>query len=142
MNCCKAPGIDGFNVHFIESTTDSYIGSEVCAAVKEFVHISYMPRAINSTLIPLLHKTDQAQTVKDYRPISCCSILYKIIYKVIANRLQSVLGGIISENQSAFIKGRIIFDNILLSHEIFIKGYNRKVISPRYMIKWIFRKPM
>lgn len=72
--------------------------------------------------------------VKDYRHIACCNVLYKLILKVLANRLQQVLNEVISENQSAFVKERMIYDNILLSHEV-IKGYSRKHISPRCMLK-------
>lgn len=75
-----------------------------------------------------------ACAVKDFRPIACCSVLYKIISKVLANRMKRVLNTIISEHQSAFVPGRLIFDNILLSQEL-VRGYSRKHISPRYMVK-------
>lgn len=72
--------------------------------------------------------------MKDFRPIACCTILYKIISKVLTARMQHILPNIINESQSSFVKGRAIFDNIILSHER-VKGYNRKYISPRCMIK-------
>lgn len=124
MNPNKAPGIDGFNVHFFQSAWQT-IGSDVCPAIQQFFASGRLPRLINPTLITLLPKIENATTVKEFRPIACCSILYKIISKVIANRIHAVLSMVVSDNQSAFIKGRTIFDNILLSHEI-IKGYTRK----------------
>ncbi|GJW01841.1 RNA-directed DNA polymerase, eukaryota, reverse transcriptase zinc-binding domain protein [Tanacetum coccineum] len=63
--------------------------------------------------------------VNDFRPIACCNVLYKCISKIIINRIKHVLGSLVSNNQSAFIPGRQIQDNILLTQEI-MKGYNRK----------------
>lgn len=92
-------------------------------------------------LITLLPKCENASSVKDFRHIACCSVLYKIISKVLANRMKKVLTTIISENQSAFVPGRVIFDNILLSHEL-IKGYGMAHISPRCRLKWTYRRRM
>ncbi|XP_074291041.1 uncharacterized protein LOC141617794 [Silene latifolia] len=77
--------------------------------------------------------------VMDYRPISCCTIFYKTISKILTNRLQHVLPTIIDEEQAAFIKGRNIFENIILS-QLLVKGYSRKNISPRCLIKLDIRK--
>ncbi|CAL1380141.1 unnamed protein product [Linum trigynum] len=72
--------------------------------------------------------------MKQFRPISCCNIFYKCIAKVLANRLREVLPLVISQNQSAFIKGRLISDNVLLAHEM-VRLYNRKSVSPRCALK-------
>lgn len=82
----------------------------------------------------VIPKSENASTVKEFRPIACCTVIYKIISKVLANRIQGVLDTVICESQSAFIRGRMIFDNIIISHEL-VKGYNRKHISPRCMVK-------
>lgn len=93
-----------------------------------------MPTQVNCALVTLIPKMTNASQLKEYRPIACCSVLYKIISTIISNRMQQVIPDIISDTQSAFVKGRLIFDNIILSHEL-VKGYGRKNISPQCMLK-------
>lgn len=95
--------------------------------------------AINTTAITLVPKIPNPTKVKDYRPIACCTSIYKIISKVITGRLKKVLPGLIGSSQSAFIEGRSILDNIIFSHELF-KCYGRKWISPRCVLKVDLRK--
>jgi hypothetical protein len=133
MESAKAPGIDGFNVHFFKNTWN-IIGDSIIDAIGEFFMTGFMPRIINNTYVTLIAKVPNATSIKNFRPIACCSVLYKIISKVITNRMQGVLSSIVCENQSAFVKGRVIFDNIILSHEL-VKSYGRKGISPRCMLK-------
>lgn len=68
--------------------------------------------------------------MKDYHPISCCNVLYKVISNIIANRLKEILPQCISSNQSAFIKARLLMENVLLATEI-VKDYHKETISPR-----------
>ncbi len=60
----------------------------------------------------------QVKSMKDLRPISLCNVFYKIIAKVLTNRLQPFMDSIIDDEQNAFTKGRLITDNILISYEI------------------------
>nr|GEY59479.1 hypothetical protein [Tanacetum cinerariifolium] len=70
------------------------------------------------------------KVVTDSRPIACCNVLYKCISKILTNRIKGSLNKLVNLNQSAFIQGRNIHDNILLTHEL-LKGYNRKGGSKR-----------
>lgn len=77
-----------------------------------------MPEGWNHTLINLLPKIPKPTKMQDMRPISLCSVQYKMISKILCNRLKVVLPHIISETQGAFVSGRIISDNILIAHEM------------------------
>lgn len=88
----------------------------------------------NTTLITLVPKCLQLGKMTDFRPISCCNIFYKGIAKILANRLKKCPPMIISKNQSAFIKGRRIIDNILLAREI-VKEYGKAIGKLRCTLK-------
>jgi hypothetical protein len=90
---------------------------EVVNAVKLFFATGRMPDEVNDTAIVLIPKVDHPETLKDFRPISLCSVLYKIIAKCLVNRLRPILGDVISINQSAFVPGRLITDNALVAFE-------------------------
>ncbi|GJU37563.1 RNA-directed DNA polymerase, eukaryota, reverse transcriptase zinc-binding domain protein [Tanacetum coccineum] len=118
----KASGPDGYSSKFFKAAW-MVIGNDVCAAIKEFFTSRKLLGEFNTTLISLVPKSKAPAKVIDYRPISCCNIVYKGISKVITNRIKTVLGELVDVNQSAFIPGRQISDNILLAQE-FLKGYN------------------
>ena len=73
---------------------------------------------INRTNIALVPKNKNPHKIIDFRPISLCNMVYKLISKTLANRLKAILPFIILENQSAFVANRLITDNILVDYEI------------------------
>jgi hypothetical protein len=83
----------------------------------EFHRNGKLSKGLNSTFIALIPKVNSPQRLNDFRPISLVGSLYKILAKVLANRLRSVIGSVVSEAQSAFVKGKQILDGILIANE-------------------------
>lgn len=87
--------------------------------VSEFHCNSYkLTKCINCTFIALISKVDNLQWLNDFRPISLVGCLYKVLAKLVANRLHQVIGSVISETRSTFVKDRHILDEILVANEI------------------------
>ncbi|GJW93796.1 RNA-directed DNA polymerase, eukaryota, partial [Tanacetum coccineum] len=113
----KAPGPDGFTFGFYRRFWD-LIQDDVYAAVRYFFVYSDIPKGCNSSFISLIPKIQNANLVKDFRPISLIGSLYKIIAKVLANRLVGILSGIVNEVQSAFVADRQILDGPFILNEV------------------------
>jgi hypothetical protein len=114
----KAPGPDGLPARFFQRNW-ALLRAETCRAVKQFFSDGILPDGINMTKIVLIPKSNEACELKDYRPISLCNVVYKVISKCLVNRIRPHLHGLISETQSAFIPGRLISDNALIAFECF-----------------------
>ncbi len=112
----KAPGPDGMSPIFYQKYWH-IVGPDITAAILSCLRDGSLLKKINHTNICLIPKVQNPETVKEFRPISLCNVLYKIIAKVLANRLKKILPQIISESQSAFVPGRLISDNILIAFE-------------------------
>lgn len=121
----KAPGLDGMPPLFYQNFWHLVRG-DVIHTVLHFLNLGSLPNPLNHTFITLIPKTKNPKSVSEFRPISLCNVLYKIFSKVVANRLKRVLLHIISEHLSAFIKGRLITDNILVAYETlhYMKNHN------------------
>lgn len=109
------------------------VGDEVCNAVLTFFRTGHLDGFINHTHIDLIPKLANPSRVTEFRPISLCNVLYKIVAKVLANRLKCILPLIISSNESAFIPGRLISDNILIAYETLHSMHSRMWGKEGYM---------
>ncbi|KAJ9536543.1 hypothetical protein OSB04_un000295 [Centaurea solstitialis] len=134
----KAPGSDGFSATFFKAAWN-VIGPEVMRAIHSFFYRSRLDKEINHTLLCLLPKSPNASSITDFRPISCCTVLYKCISKILVDRIKPYLDGLVSRSQSTFIPGRRIVDNILMAHELVV-GYHLQVGQPRCAFKIDIRK--
>lgn len=112
----SSPGPIGFLSQFYQTQLED-VGKEVCRFVLNFLKGGGSLRSINDTFITFIPKVKELKQVTEHRLISLCNILYKIVAKVLANRLKQILPMIISPTHSAFILGRLITNNILVNYE-------------------------
>nr|GEV88292.1 RNA-directed DNA polymerase, eukaryota [Tanacetum cinerariifolium] len=113
----KAPGLDGFTFGFFRHFWH-IVEKDVYNAVSYFFTHDDLPIGCNSSFIALIPKIPDANMVKDFRPVSLIGSVYKIIAKILSNRLVNVLGDILSEVPSAFIANRQILDGPFILNEV------------------------
>lgn len=117
MAPCKAPGPDGFNACFFQKTWN-IVGMCLFKFVKNFFETGRFPEGCNDTLISLIPKVPNPESVKQLRPIGLCNVIYKLTTKVMANRLRAASSKLIGMHQASFVPGRLISDNILVYQEV------------------------
>ena len=116
MHPTKSPGPDGMSPIFFKNYWD-IVGVEVVNCVLNALNSGRMPCGINDTYICLIPKVKSPKKITEFRPISLCNVIYKIMSKILANRLKRILPVVIDESQSAFIPRRLITDNVLVAFE-------------------------
>lgn len=116
--CCvdKSLGPDGWTLEFYLFFFDM-LGDELTEAIEESRSKSQIPHQLNHTYITLIPKVDKPGSFDDYKPISLCNLFYKLISKIIAERIKSVLGASVSGEQFAFLPNRHISDAVGVAQE-------------------------
>jgi hypothetical protein len=122
----KAPWPDGLHAIFYKRFWH-IIGEDLTDEVLLAVNTRVIPDGWNNTTIVLIPKIESPEQITQFRPISLCNVVYKVIAKLIAHRLKFLLPDIISITQSAFVPGRLITDNMLVAYESYHAIKNKKV---------------
>eukprot|EP00253_Pinus_taeda_P005862 PITA_05862 len=121
----KAPSPDGFTMAFYRTHWE-IIKKYFVRMVKNFFSKSKLGNRIKSSHLALIPKDSNPQSFDRFRPISLCNVSYKIITKILANRIKKLLPSLISENQGGFVPKRHITDNVILNQEAIHSSINRK----------------
>ncbi|XP_062107089.1 uncharacterized protein LOC133818316 [Humulus lupulus] len=129
----KSPGPDGFDSGFFKDLWQD-IGKDICSTIVQGFATRQFPSELHETTISLVPKVSNPTWAIDYRPIACCSTLYKCMDKLLCSRMHLVLPILIQPNQGDFVRGRSIAHNIMIFQDL-IKKYGRASTSPRCAIK-------
>jgi hypothetical protein len=117
MKPWKAPGPDGFPAGFYQKSW-SIVGRGVCDFVRNVWSNPTLLKEVNFTDICLIPKVDHPENIQQFRPISLCNTLYKIVSKVLTNRIKDTISRVVSPHQTGFIPGRSIHENIVVAQEM------------------------
>jgi len=124
----KAPGPDGFPVEFIWEAWD-VVGQDVLDAVQAFFTSGFLPRNYNATAITLIPKVPGADKLTQFRPVSCCTTVYKVIARLIKQKLKLFISDAVQGNQVGFVQGRLLCENVLLASELVTNFHSEGVTS-------------
>ncbi|XP_026459855.1 uncharacterized protein LOC113360571 [Papaver somniferum] len=113
----STPGPDGFSGIFYRSCWE-IIQDDLVAAIQFCWRRRFIPKGMNSSFLVLLPETQGARTAKQFRPIGLSNVVFKIFTKIITTRMSSFMAKLISPQQSAYIKGRSIQEQVLLASEL------------------------
>ena len=113
----KSPRPGGIPPAFIQQNWD-IVEESVNKSVRGFLSSGFLLKEQNKTFITLIPKVERPQRVKEFRPISLCNSSYKIISKLLVNRIKPILKDLVGDFQSAFVHGRQMADNCLITHEV------------------------
>lgn len=151
MHPSKAHGLDGLSPAFYQDHW-GVVGKRVITTCLSILNDGANVSVLNHTVVVLILKNKNPQAVSEYRPISLCNVIYKILAKVLANRLKGVLHAVISCSQSALIPNKLITNDVILGYECLHKLRSCKLrkggivalklnISKAYdKVEWIFLK--
>jgi len=125
MDPDKAPGPDGFTIHFYRICWE-IIKIDLFRMIRGVLRKEKVGGGIKSTFLALIPKETNPRSFDRYRPISLCNSSYKIVAKLLANRIKPLLQKLISPAQGGFVKGRQILDNVIQIQEALHSSHARK----------------
>jgi hypothetical protein len=134
MNPWKAPGPDGFPAGFYQKSWE-VVGSTVCEFVRKIWLTPSDIAEVNQTDICLIPKIHQPEYIKQFRPISLCNTNYKIVSKVVVERLKDCIEKLISPFQTGFVPGRNIHENVIVAKEMIHSMHKMKGKKGVFAIK-------
>ncbi|PKU85570.1 integrator complex subunit 11 [Dendrobium catenatum] len=129
----SAPRPNGYTFDFYKASWNIN-GKQLCDDVLSFFSTSFMPMQAKATVITLIPKKPHAACISDYRPIPLCNTFYKIVTKIIADRMKDIMPFIIHPSQTGFIKDKSIFKNSILAMEI-LGDFNLKASNNFFLCK-------
>ncbi|GKU87915.1 hypothetical protein SLEP1_g2242 [Rubroshorea leprosula] len=124
MGPWKALGPDGLHVAFFQQFWD-LIKDKLCHEIRLVFSMGIISEAWNASLIALVPKVQNPESISQFRPIGLCNVVYKIVTKLIVLRLRGLIGDLISPLQTSFIPGRKGIDNVLILRE-FVYSFSKK----------------
>ena len=141
MKPYKAPGVNGLHAGFFQRFW-LLVGGSVKKIIKDIFVRQEMLAFLNQTLIVLIPKQLGPEVVGHYRPISLCNMVYKIVSKILVQRLRPLLPSLVSPMQAAFLEGRRSVDNVIIAQELIYSLKSKKGKDGYMKLKLILRKPM
>lgn len=118
MHPTKAPGLDDYHAKFYQVHWDK-LGHKLSSLIVGFLNDGIPFHDLNATFIALIPKVKKHESMNEFRPISLCNVMYKILSKMVVNRIKPILPCIVGDAQSAFISNRLITNNIIIASEVF-----------------------
>ena len=112
----KSPGLVNWTVDFFTLFFD-VVGDDLLDLVEDSRITGKIQKSLNSTFLALIPKENSPRTFGDYKPITLCNLCYKLISKVITNRIKPILSRVLSVEQLGFLKGKQILDVVGMTHE-------------------------
>lgn len=131
MKPFKAPGPNGLHAGFYQHIWHE-VRKSVCEEVKAIFMYGVFPDHLNDTLVTLIPKYQSPESLNNYKPISLCNSVYKIVSKILVERIRPYISLLVSLVQTTFVLGRKGIDNILIAQELFY-ALDRKKGNEGYM---------
>ena len=125
LKAFKAPGPNGLHPGFFQKCWPT-VGESMVNEVRQIFSTGRMPEYLNRTLISLIPKCLGPETLSQFRPISLCNMVYKIVTKIIVGRLRPIMGNLVSPFQVAFVPGRRDLDNVVIAQELIYSIHRKK----------------